>query len=333
MTFRSPGLLAALVIIPAFVAAYAAAHRRRSQRAARLATEGLVATAVQARPGPSRKSLRHVSFAVFVVALAVLIVGLARPMSTIKTPRREGTVILAIDVSNSMMATDIKPSRNAAARAAAKAFVGRQPPQVRIGVVGFGDGAVAVQAPTSVHADVLRAIDRLSLGGGTSVGQGVLTSLDTIAGKSLTINPNDLSSDAGGLNIGYFGSASIVVFSDGENTGGPDPVVMAQVASVAGVRVDTVGVGTEAGTVVKINGFSVATALDKTVLQKMAAVSNGSYHTGGDATALAAISRTIDVKFKIVSQHTEITGLFAVAGAVLLLLGALLSVRWQGRVV
>jgi Ca-activated chloride channel family protein len=327
MTFRSPGLLAALVLIPLVVAGYEMARQRRRQRSDRLAAEGLVSPSSAAGTW-----WRHLPFVILVTAMVVLIVGLARPMSTIKSPRRQGTVILAVDVSNSMMATDIKPSRGVAARAAAKAFVNRQPPEVRIGVVGFGDGAVAVQSPTNVHADVLRAIDRLSLGGGTSVGQGVLTSLDTIAGKSLTIDQNALGSDAGSVNVGYYGSASIVVFSDGENTGGPDPVKMAQVASVAGVRVHTVGVGTEAGTVVKINGFNVATALDKATLQKMASVSNGSYHTGGDAVALAAISRTIDLKFKIVSEHTEITGLFAVAGAILLLLASLLSVLWSGRV-
>jgi Ca-activated chloride channel family protein len=160
-----------------------------------------------------------------------------------------------------------------------------------------------------------------------------LTSLATIAGKPITLDPNALSSDAGNLNIGYYGSASIVVFSDGENTSGPDPVAMAQVASVAGVRVHTVGVGTPGGTVVKVNGFNVATALDQATLQKMASVSNGSYHTGGDAATLAAISRTINLKFKIVSQHTEVTGVFSVVGAALLLVASMCSILWLGRVV
>jgi Ca-activated chloride channel family protein len=329
VTFQSPGLLALLLVIPLFVVAYVAGRRRRAQRAERLAAEGLVSSALTSRT----RWWRHLPFVVFALALAVLIVGMARPMSTIKTPQRQGTVVLAIDVSNSMMATDIKPSRLVAAQAAAKAFVSRQASEVRIGVVGFGDGAIAVQAPTNVHAEVIRAIDRLSIGGGTSVGQAVLTSLDAIAGKSLSINPSNHGSDNGGLNIGYYGSASIVVFSDGENTGGPDPVQMAQVASVAGVRVHTVGIGTVAGTVINVNGFSIATAMDPAVLQKMASVSNGSYHTGADAASLAAISRTIDLKFKIVSQHTEVTGLFAVSGAILLLLASVLSVSWSGRVV
>ena len=122
-----------------------------------------------------------------------------------------------------MAATDIKPTRLAAAKAAADAFVVRQSSGVKIGVVSFGNGAIVVQTPTTAHADVIKAIDRLSIGGGTSVGQGLLTSLDAIAGKQLTINEQDLASDAGRLNIGYYGSASVVIFSDGENVSGPDP--------------------------------------------------------------------------------------------------------------
>ena len=215
----------------------------------------------------------------FLTALAVLVVGLARPVTTIKTPRREATVVLAVDVSNSMAATDIKPTRLAAAKAAADAFVARQSSGVKIGVVSFGNGAIVVQTPTTAHADAVKAIDRLSIGGGTSVGQGLLTSLDAIAGKQLTINEQDLGNDAGSLNIGYYGSASVVIFSDGENVTGPDPIAMAQVASVAGVRVHTIGVGTATGTVVQIDGFSVATALDQPLLQKVATVTNGSYHS------------------------------------------------------
>ncbi len=123
------------------------------------------------------------------------------------------------------------------------------------------------------------------------------------------------------------------MFSDGENVSGPDPVTMAQVASVAGVRVHTIGVGTPTGTVVQIDGFSVATALDQSLLQKVASVTNGSYHSATAAGGLAAVTRSIDLKFKIVSEHTEITGLFAAAGVALLMVAAALSVLWAGRVV
>jgi Ca-activated chloride channel family protein len=125
----------------------------------------------------------------------------------------------------------------------------------------------------------------------------------------------------------------VVLLSDGEETSRPDPVSVAEVASVAGVRIHTIGIGTKAGTVVQIDGFSVATALDSGLLKQVAEITDGSYYEGDDAAGLAAISKTIDLRFKIVSQHTEVTGLFSAAGAVLLMIGALLSVLWFGRVV
>jgi Ca-activated chloride channel family protein len=329
MSFRSPWMLVGLLALPVIAAAYVSRRGRRSQRSIRLAAEGLVTTTVLDRP----KRRRYLPFVLFLTALAVLVVGLARPVTTIKTPRREATVLLAVDVSNSMAATDIKPTRLAAAKAAADAFVAHQASGVKIGVVSFGNGAVVVQTPTFAHAQAVRAVDRLSIGGGTSLGQGLLTSLDAIAGKQLTINEQDLANDAGKLDIGYYGSASVVMFSDGENVTGPNPIAMAQVASVAGVRVHTIGVGTPSGTVVQINGFSVATALNQPLLQQVATVTNGSYHSAGVAGGLAAVTRSIDLKFKIVSEHTEVTGLFAAAGVALLVLAAALSVLWLGRVV
>ncbi|HZQ84648.1 MAG TPA: VWA domain-containing protein [Acidimicrobiales bacterium] len=329
MTFRSPSVLAALVAVPVLIAAYAVAQQARGRRAAALAAEGLVATTADRRV----RRRRHVPFALVATALTVLIVGLARPTTTIRVPRREATVVVAIDVSNSMAATDTKPSRIAAAKAAAVAFVTHQPPAVRVGVVAFGNGAVVVHTPATGHTDAVNAIERLSLGGGTSVGQGILTSLDAIAGKQLTIDESQLANDAGALSIGYYGSATIVVFSDGENVSGPDPAAIAQVASVAGVRVHTIGVGTPAGTVVQINGFSVATALHADVLQQIATVTNASYHSAGDATGLASVARSINLRFKLVAEHTEVSALFAAAGAALLLLGAILSALWSGRVI
>lgn len=330
MTFRSPWMLGFLVVIPALVAAYVSSRRRRSRRSAALAGQGLVATS---SAGSRMRVRRHVPFALFASALTILLVGMARPMTSVRTPKREGTVILAIDVSNSMKADDIKPTRIDAAKTAAKAFVDRQAPAVRIGVVAFGDGAVIVQAPTTEHLAAVKAIDRLSVAGGTSLGQGLVTAISAIAGKPVTIDAEALASDSAQVDIGYFGSATVVLFSDGEETSRPDPVSVAEVASVAGVRVHTIGVGTDAGTVVQIDGFSVATALDSGLLKQVAATTDGSYYEGDDAAGLAAITKTIDLRFKIVSQHTEVTGLFSAAGALLLIIGALLSVLWFGRVV
>lgn len=329
MTFESPWMLGLLVVVPAMVAAYVRSRRRRSQRAVTLAAQGLVAT-----PAPSRMRVRrHLPFALFAAALTLLLVGLARPNTTVKTPRREGTVILALDVSNSMRADDVKPTRLDAAKVAARAFVERQPTEVRVGVVAFGDGAVVVQAPTNSHPDIIRSIDRLTSQGGTSLGQALVASLGAIAGKPIAIDPEALASDSAQVDIGYFGSATVVLVSDGEETSRPDPVAVAEVASVAGVRVHTIGVGTPAGAVVQVDGFNVATSLDSELLQKVASVTDGTYHEADDAAGLTEISKSIDLHFKLVSEHTEVTGLFAAAGAALILTGALLSVLWFGRIV
>lgn len=329
MTFRAPWALALLVAVPAVVYLYVAARRRRARRAKELAEQGLVPITASSR----MRVRKHVPFALFATALTVLIVGVARPMTTIKTPQREGLVILAVDVSNSMRADDVKPTRLDAAKAAAHAFVDKQPPAVKMGVVAFGDGAVVVQNPTNVHDDVAKAIDRLKPEGGTSLGRALVTSLSAIAGKPLTIDADALASDAAQVDIGYFGSASVVVFSDGEETSRPDAQAVAEVASVAGVRVHTIGVGTPEGTVVQIDGFNVATAMNTDLLEQVANVTNGSFHVGNDEAGLTEIAKSIDLKFKIVSKHTEVSGLFSAAGVVLLMTGALLSVLWFGRVV
>lgn len=329
MTFGTPLALALLLAVPALVAAYVRSRRRRARRSVALAEQGLVATAAPAR----MRVRRHVPFGLFVAALTLLIVGVAQPMATVKTPKREGTVILAVDVSNSMRADDVRPTRLDAAKGAAKAFVARQPPEVQVGVVAFGDGAVAVQTPTNAHSDVLRSIDRLSSQGGTSLGQALVASLSAIAGKPVVIDAETLASDAARVDIGYFGSATVVLFSDGEETSRPDPRAVAEVASVAGVRVHTIGVGTPEGTVLEIDGFNVATALHGELLAEVASITDGTYHEAGDAEGLAAISRSIDLRFKLVSEHTEVSGIFAGGGALLLLAGALLSVVWFGRVV
>jgi Ca-activated chloride channel family protein len=200
--------------------------------------------------------------------------------------------------------------------------------------VAFGPSAVIVQPLTFDHAAVVKAINQLSLGGGTSLASGILTSLDAIAGKTLVINKAALAQDnSAEVNIGYFGGSTIVLFSDGEDTSQTNPVTMARLASVAGVRVQTIGVGTAAGTTVQINGFSVATALDSQTLESVASVTNGSYHQDNDQAALKAISRTINLHFTVATEYTEVTALFAAAAALLLVAGALISLIRSGRVV
>jgi Ca-activated chloride channel family protein len=330
MTLGSPWMLLWLAIVPLLVLAYVGLVRRRSRRAERLAAEGLVPTSA------SRRSLRwrrHVPFALFASALVLVCVGLARPTMSLALPQREGTVILAFDVSNSMRADDLEPTRIEAAKAAATAFAERQPSTIRVGVVAFGDSAVTVLRPTNVKEEVVAAIRRLSASGGTSLGQGLFTSLSTIAGKPLLIDESALESEGGEVDIGFFGSSAIVLLSDGENTSRPDPLQLAELASSAGVRVHTIGVGTPEGTVVQVDGFSIGTALDEEQLTEIADVTDGTYHRAGDSATLDRIYESVDLKLARVERKHEVTALFAAAGGLLLALGSLLSIAWFGRVI
>lgn len=327
MTFLSPDWLYALVLVPVVVALYVLARRRRARRSAALAAAGLVQT------GGTGALRRHLPFALFAFALALLVVAFARPTATIVTAKRQATVVLDFDVSNSMSATDVKPSRLAAAKTVAKEFVREQPSSIKIGVVAFGQGSLIVQPPTASHTAVLDAIDHLSSGGGTSIGSGILTALDAIAGKTLSVNVSSLKNDLAPVSVGYYGGSTIVLLSDGENTNQVSPTLLARVASVAGVHIETIGFGSTSGTTVQIDGFSVATSLQPATLQAISKVTNGSYHQASGAATAAAIPKSINLHLATAKSHTEVTALFAAAAALLFVLGALLSLAWSGRVV
>jgi Ca-activated chloride channel family protein len=329
MSLGSPWMLLALVLVPCLVVAYWWMLRRRAERAAQLASEGLVPTTA----GQRVRWRRHIPFALFALALVLVGVGVARPMVSLALPDRTGTVILAFDVSNSMGARDLEPTRMAAAKKAALAFVEQQPRTIRIGVVAFGDAAVTVLKPSNVKEDIVAAIERLSVGGGTSLGQGLFASLRAIAGKPLTLNQSALDSDTGQVDIGFFGSSAIVLLSDGENTSRPDPLDIAKVASTAGVPVHAIGIGTKRGTVIEVDGFNIATALDEELLKKIATVTDGTYDQAADAAALAKVYDSIDLEFKATRKPREVTALFAAGGGLLLALGGALSMLWLGRVI
>jgi Ca-activated chloride channel family protein len=329
MSLGSPWMLLALVLVPCLVVAYWWMLRRRAERAAQLASEGLVPTTA----GQRVRWRRHIPFALFALALVLVGVGVARPMVSLALPDRTGTVILAFDVSNSMGARDLEPTRMAAAKKAALAFVEQQPRTIRIGVVAFGDTAVTVLKPSNVKEDIVAAIERLSVGGGTSLGQGLFASLRAIAGKPLTLNQSALDSDTGQVDIGFFGSSAIVLLSDGENTSRPDPLDIAKVASTAGVPVHAIGIGTKRGTVIEVDGFNIATALDEELLKKIATVTDGTYDQAADAAALAKVYDSIDLEFKATRKPREVTALFAAGGGLLLALGGALSMLWLGRVI
>jgi Ca-activated chloride channel homolog len=328
MSVQWPWMLVFLLAVPVLVVAYRAQERRREVRRAELAATGLVAV----RAGRADR-LQHVVPLLMLAALTLLLVSLARPSATVAEPRREGTVLLAFDVSTSMAAKDISPTRLDAAKAAARAFVDKQPTSIRLGVVAFGDSAVVSQQPTSDRRQVLAAIDRLTPQGGTALGRGIAAGLSAIAGRNLAI---DESGDQGAnddADIGYYGSAAIVLLSDGENTTEPDPVEIADLASTAGVRIYPIGVGDPRGTVLEVDGFQVSTALDEAMLKDIATRTDGTYYAARDTSSLSRVYDSIDLAWTARTEQREVTSWFAAGAALLLLLGAALSLLRSGRVV
>ena len=324
MTFDFPLLIGVAVVVTAVaIAGYIAVQKRRAT----------AMTAAGFPPAKSRRASirRHLPYALLLAALPILITGLARPAAELKVPRVAGTVLLAFDVSNSMKATDVTPSRLAAAQQAAAAFVEDQPGSVDVGVVVFGEQALLTQAPTDDHGAALAAIKRATASGGTSLGQAILVALGTITGKPVTLPADGAAPDTKAL--GYWPSATIVVFSDGQDTGGPDAEAAAELAAAAGVRIQTVGVGTQKGGTVEVDGYQLATSLDEAELTGIAQVTGGAYHQAGDAAALAATTKSIDLRLTTKKEPVELTAPFAAAALLLLALGAFLGTRWHGRFV
>ena len=327
MTFAWPWMLLGLVALPLLVQGYRRLLDRRADRRRDLAALGLVA------PAAITGRRRHLAPALFLAALALLLVGLGRPQATVAEPRREGTVVLAFDTSGSMAATDLAPTRMKAAQRAARTFVGQQPASIRVGVVAFGESGLITAQPTLDRAKVLAAIDRLAPQGGTALGRGLQTSLSAIAGKTVQLNQDDGGVEAAGQALGYYGSAAVILLSDGENTDGPDPLAAAELASTAGVRVYPIGLGSPQGTVLKVGGFQVATALNEPILRRIADTTDGRYYAAADERALADVYDSIDLTWTVQARRIEVTGLLAGAAGLLLLLGAVLSVAWYGRVI
>lgn len=342
MTFIWPAMLLLLALIPAGVWLSGALERRRRHRAAAQGGLGL-ARGVVRRPGGLR---RRFPAALFLAGFAVMTIALARPQGVVSLPREEGTVILAFDVSGSMAADDLKPTRMEAAKVAAQDFVQRQPRSVVIGVVAFSDAGLAVQAPTSDQAAVLAAINRLAPERGTSLGQGILASLRTIALAESPPAQNYYSNRSPApapaptptptptptpVPAGTHTSAVIVLLTDGENNETPDPASAAQAAADQGVRIFTVGLGSTAGTTLDLNGFQVHTQLNEPLLQQVAAVTQGAYFRAEDAQQLRSIYDNLDTRLVVEPQKIEITSLFAGASILILVVGSLSSLLWLGR--
>ncbi|MCU0563324.1 MAG: VWA domain-containing protein [Desulfobacterales bacterium] len=349
MSFLWPELLWGLVLVPALVAAYLWLLRRRKRAAVRYASLSMVRQAL--RPGAAWR--RHLPPMLFLLSVALLLVAVARPTATVTLPSRHETVILAMDISGSMRATDVQPSRIKAAQAAAREFVSAHPRHTRIGVVAFAGSAALVQPPTSNREDVLGAIERFELQRATAIGSGILMSLKAIfpdmeidlrssslrrdrTSDSLRGAPLDASREAAKpaftpVPPGSYTSAAVILLTDGQSNVGPDPVEAARMAAERGVRVFTVGVGTAEGETLRFEGWSMRVRLDEETLKTIADLTRGEYFYASNAADLSTIYRTLTSRLVLETQETEITALFAAAAAALAVLAAGLSVFWFNR--
>lgn len=337
MTFIWPTLLLTLFCVPLLVLLYFRLQARRRTFAANYGSMGLIHDA----RGSGMGVRRHVPAFVFLAGISILLCSLARPQATVSVPKIEGTVILTFDVSGSMVANDLQPTRMEAAKAAAKQFVEKQPTGISIGVVAFSDGGISVQAPTDNREETLATIERLVPRRGTSIGNGILVALNTIAvdaGDAPILKSSGPSSspstDAAPVPApqGWYPSAIIVLLTDGENNQTPDPAMAADLAADLGVRVYTVGIGSAAGTTIEVEGFTVHTSLDEPMLQYIASTTGGAYYNAGDEEQLRKIYNDLKPKLSIKPEDMELTSIFAGLGMIVFLFAGMLSLLWFGHV-
>ena len=353
MSFEWPLALWLLLAVPGLVAAYLWLRRRRKKVALRYASLAVVREAMGRSPGWRR----HVPPVLLLLAITALVVAAARPGARITLPSDHRTIVLAIDVSLSMRASDIDPTRIAAAQTAAKAFVQAQPPDVRVALVSFAGSAAVVQPPTRSRDELVAAIDRLELQRHTAIGSGILTSLQTIfpeqaeeltaanvpggmarafelaqQGRSLDEKPAAAKKAFQPVPAGSHKSAAIILLTDGRRTTGPDPLDAARMAAERGVRVYTVGFGTAEGAPVTFDGWSIYMRFDEEALKGIADVTKASYFHAKSSAELVKVYEALNAQYVFERTHTEIAALFAGLAAVLTVLAGTLSILWFQRI-
>lgn len=342
MTLMWPDLIWLALALPALVAAYVLLLRRRRRAPLRYASLALLRPAL----GRGQWLMRHLPALLLLLAVAAAVVAISRPSAVVTLPSEQRTIILAIDVSLSMSATDIAPDRLAAAQAAAREFVRAQPSDVRVGIVSFAGTATVVQPPTDNRDDLIAAIDRLQLDRHTAIGSGIIVSLATLfperaidpeqtlingrrGGPAAPVPTRPPAADA--VAPASFNSAAVILLTDGRRTTGPDPVDAARMAAEHGVRVFTVGFGTSEGAMVSNEGWSVFMRFDEDTLKAIADITQARYFHAGTAAELQQIYQDLNARFVLERRGTEITALFAAAAAALMLAAALVSLTRVNR--
>jgi Ca-activated chloride channel family protein len=347
MSFASPELLLGLLLVPIALIGYLFVQRRRSRYAVRFTNVDLLANLVPRSPGWRR----HLPPVLYLTAIAALAVGLARPSVVLAVPREEATIMLTMDVSRSMRATDVDPNRLTAAQQAATDFVDRLPEQFRVGLVAFSTEARLVVEPTADRAEIREALASLRADGGTAMGDAIDLALEAsgaVPAPTPTPDPSaspepsatpDASAEPDASALPEADAVPVVaavVLSDGANsTGTLEPIDAAQRAVDLGVPIYTIALGTEDGVVEVPNMFGISESLpvppDPETLATIAEMTGGRFFEAPNAEELAAIYESLGSKVGFVEEEQEVTQLFAAAGLLFVLVGGALAAHWFNR--
>jgi Ca-activated chloride channel homolog len=343
INFAWPEMLWLLALLPLLVALYVWLIRRRKKSAIAWSTLDIVREA----QGPGSTWRRHIPPVLLLLALAATLFAVSRPSAVVTLPIIDQTIILAIDVSGSMRATDVEPSRIVAAQNAAKSFVESLPRTVRVGIVQFAGTAAIVQPPTTSREDVVAAIDRFQLQRATATGSGIVLSLSAIfpdadidlsqiTGQRAMPKPLEQKKtqpEPAPVEPGSYNAAAIILLTDGQRTTGPDPMDAAKMAADRGVKVYTVGIGTKEGDTIGFEGWTMRVRLDEQSLKNIAAATRAEYFYAGTAEDLKRVYQSLGMRMSAQKKETEVTALFAALGALLAIMAAALSLWWYGRIV
>ncbi|MDP3522597.1 MAG: VWA domain-containing protein [Hydrogenophaga sp.] len=345
LTFFWPQFLWLLLIVPLLLLVYFWLLRRKKKTAVRYASLAIVR---EAMAGGSQWR-RHVPPVLFLLALSAMLLAAARPFATLSLPSLQQTIILAMDVSGSMRATDVEPNRLVASQNAAKAFLTELPRHVKVGIVAFAGTAQVVQSPTLSREDLVAAIDKFQMQRATAIGSAIVVSLSEIfpdAGIDLSSMMYGRDRQRGQaidqkkpetkehtpVPPGSYSSAAIILLTDGQRTTGVDTMEAAKMAADRGVRVYTVGVGTVEGETIGFEGWSMRVRLDEETLKEVADRTQGEYYYAGTAENLKKVYETLSTRLTVEKKETEISGLLALLAAVFATLSAGLSLLWFNRI-
>jgi Ca-activated chloride channel homolog len=319
MSFASPFVLWGLLLIPIGLLAYWLVQRRRIKYAARFTNLDLLANVVDASPGRRR----HIPAVLALAALAALVVAMARPQAVVAVPRDDATVVLTMDGSASMNATDVAPTRLEAAKSAASSFLDDLPERFRVGLVSFSNATRVLEEPTDDRDAVRTSLEGIQGEVGTAIGDAIR--------DSISLAPRDENGQRSDKKL-----FAVLLLSDGANTAGVNPLDVLDEAKEAGVPVYTIALGTPAGTVEIPNEFggtqTVSVPPDPETLRRIASETGGRFFEAPTEADLKAVYEQIGSQVSYEDEERELTAAFAGAGAVFLLIGASLSALWFGRI-